>query len=77
MASCRYNRYTSPQQHTRAGVPQGSCISPVLFNFFVSTYPNSHHLTTSYADDFTDSYSSPDFNSAASVLTKHVTHVSR
>ena len=76
MASCRYNYTTSPQRHTRAGVPQGSCISPVLFNFFVSTYPHSTHLTTSYADDFTDSASSTDYTSAAAALSEHANRVS-
>ena len=55
MSSCRYNNTNSPSRHVRTGVPQGSCISPALFNFFVSTYPRSDVLTTSYADDFTDS----------------------
>ena len=37
MACVRYNHATSFQRHTRTSVPQGSCISAVLFNFFVST----------------------------------------
>ena len=76
MASCRYNYTTSPQRHTRAGVPQGSCISLVLFNFFVSTYPHSTHLITSYADDFTDSASSTDYTPAAAALSEHANRVS-
>ena len=71
MSSCRYNNTNSPSRHVRTGVPQGSCISPSLFNFFVSTYPQSDLLTTSYADDFTDSCSSPNISEAASSLSAH------
>ena len=31
IASCRYHHTTSPHRHARTGVPQGFCISPVLF----------------------------------------------
>ena len=75
MASCQYNNTKSPHRHARTGVPQGSCISPVLFNFFVSSYPLSPQLTTSYADDFSDSFSSPDVSTAASALSAHSSHV--
>ena len=71
MSSCRYNNTNSPSCHVRTGVPQGSCISPALFNFFVSTYPRSDVLTTSYADDFTDSCSSPNISDAARSLSAH------
>ena len=74
-ASCRYNNINSPHRHVHAGVLQGSCISPTLFNFFVSTYPHSDHLTTSYADDFTDASSSTDFELSASALTEHASRV--
>ena len=72
MARCRYLNTTSPHRHAHVGVPQGSCISPVLFNFFVSSYPSSPDFSsTSYADDFTDSYTSPDIPTAASALSAH------
>ena len=71
MACCRYTYTTSPYRHVRTGVPQGSCISPTLFNFYVSTYPQSPQLTTSYADDFTDSFSSSHVPTAASALASH------
>ena len=41
LVCCRYNNMLSPYRHLHVGVPQGSCISPTLFNFFVSTYPHS------------------------------------
>ena len=76
-AICRYNHAESPHRRTRTGVPQGSCLSPVLFNFFVSTYPQSSGITsTSYADDFTDSCSDPDISAAAARLTEHASRVS-
>ena len=76
MTSCRYNNTNSPYRHMRTGVPQGSCISPALFNHYVHDYPHSDHLTSSYADDFTDSHSHPDYNTSASALTDHATRVS-
>ena len=77
MASCRYSHTTSPYRHAHAGVPQGSCISPILFNFYVSNHPDSPNLaTTSYADDFTASSSSPLIPTAAAALSAHATQVS-
>ena len=54
IASCR-NKFTlSPSFHARVGVSQSACISPTLFNFFVSTFPQADDfLTSTYADDFT------------------------
>ena len=44
--------------HARVGVPHGTCVSPTLFNFFASTFPQSEKLlTNSYADDLTVSCS--------------------
>ena len=75
IASCRYNDNTSPKLSTRTGVPQGSCISPALFNFYVSTYPQDDHLTLSYADDFTDSITSRNYRDATPALTRQATRV--
>ena len=50
-ASCRYLYVTSVCHAVRTGVPQGSTISPLLFNLFVSTYPNNVKVHTGYADD--------------------------
>ena len=57
-------------------MPQGSCISPVLFNFFVSSYPHTTQLTTSYADDFTDSHSDSSPSTAAMALSAQAERVS-
>ena len=45
------------------GVPQGSVISPVLFNFFVRNFPMSDEvITSSYADDFNELASDADLD---------------
>ena len=74
-ASCRYNNTTSPSRHSRTGVPQGSVISPALFNHFVSSYPQSDLLSSSYADDFTDSISGPTIPPSAETLSAHAESV--
>ena len=48
----------------RAGVPQGSEISPALFNYFMSDCPLSDYDMASYADDFTIRASSPKVDEA-------------
>ena len=68
-ASCRYNSTVSRSFHSRAGVPQGACLSPTLFNIFVSTFPQSEDLlTSSYADDFTISCSNSNVDQMAESL---------
>ena len=59
-ASCHYLAAKSPLKIIHTGVPQGSVLSPSLFNYFVSDCPNVAELMTSYADDFTILESSPD-----------------
>ena len=46
-------------RQVRAGVPQGSVISPALFNHFVSDCPIPDLVMTSYADNFTLLASAP------------------
>ena len=76
MSSCRFGDSASSFVHIRSGVPQGSVISPSLFNFFVSDYPNTAHLVTSYADDFTAAECSPNVELAASRLSAHAGDIS-
>ena len=74
-AACRYFHTTSPCRSVRIGVPQGSVISPTLFNFYVSSYPNTCPLLTSYADDFTAAASSTDPREAGDILASHASDV--
>ena len=54
-----------------SGVPQGSVFSPALFNHYVSSYPGSSELCTSYADDFTVCASDTAVDRAAAALEEH------
>ena len=50
-ASCLFQSSQSPLRIIHSGVPHGSIISPILFNFFVSDLPHHASSTESYADD--------------------------
>ena len=80
-AGCRYEGVISSSCAVGAGVPQGSVISPVLFNAFVADYPPSAPLISSYADDFTAAASAvaPAVAPAvaANVLSRHASDVAR
>ena len=58
------------------GVPQGSVLSPALFNFFVSDFPNTAELVASFADDFNSAVSSCDIASIETDLNSHLVDVS-
>jgi hypothetical protein len=74
-SSCSYQNQSSKYRNIHIGVPQGSVISPVLFNFFVSDFPMSAPLTTSYADDFTIAISGPKVPPLERAATEHLTDV--
>ena len=74
-ASCTYEGTVSPFRPVGAGVPQGSVISPILFNHFVSDYPTTAPTISSYADDFTAMASDTSPFVAADRLSDHASDV--
>jgi hypothetical protein len=52
-AACIYQGAQSKLRTIHVGVPQGSFLSPCLFNFFTSDFPVVSDLLASFADDFT------------------------
>ena len=53
------------------GVSQGSCLSPMLFNAYVSSYPQTAELVTSYDDDFKATFLDKDMLEATRVMAEH------
>ena len=64
LSACLYRGHLAPYCHVHAGVPQGSVISPALFNYFMSDCALSDYGMASYADDFTIMASSPKVDEA-------------
>ncbi|KAF2345291.1 Reverse transcriptase domain [Trinorchestia longiramus] len=60
-AKCSNHDNLSSSRSALAGIPHGSVISPALFNQFVSDYPSTAPLITSYTDDFTAIATTPKF----------------
>ena len=74
-ACCQHQTVRSRFRGVRVGVPQGSVISPVIFNFFVADHPNTADTHTSYADDFTAAAASVSVPETARRLTDHAADV--
>jgi hypothetical protein len=62
----------------KAGVPQGSILSPLLYNIYTSDIPSSNNvLLASYADDIAILASTPDFTETSIILQNHVYHLEK
>jgi retron-type reverse transcriptase len=68
IASCIFQSAKSPLMIIHSGTPQGGVLSPDLYNYYVSDFPEVAALTESYADDIDVAESSPD------IQTLHCTH---
>jgi hypothetical protein len=77
MAVCLFQGATSPQFTCHSGVPQGSVLSPHLFNFFLYDFPAPTQLNFFYADNINLSKSCPDVPFLGQKLTDHLTQVSQ
>ena len=70
-----YNGATSKCHAMRAGVPQGSVISPFLFNFYVANYLENVDFHSIYGDELHAAHSSTPPQEAADDLTVHAESV--
>jgi hypothetical protein len=50
-ARCNYNGIISKLRNVKSGFPQGSVLSPDLWNAFTSNCPDTAEVTAAYADD--------------------------
>jgi hypothetical protein len=76
MTVCLFQGAKSRHFKCHSDVPQGSVLSPHLFNFFVRDFPAISELNLRYADDFQLSESSPDLEVLGRKLTEHMTTIS-
>jgi hypothetical protein len=60
----------------QSSVPQGSIISPALFNFFTADFPDVSEVEASFADNFTAGASDPDPEVIAEALNRDLVRIS-
>ena len=76
-AVCLFQGAESAALRCHSGVPQGSVLSPHLFNFFVSDFPSPAEVNENYADDFYLTESASDVNTLGPILTAHLELISQ
>jgi hypothetical protein len=75
--SCIFQSAKSPLMLIHSGMPQGGVLSPDIYNFYVSDFPEVATLTESYADDIDVAESSPDIQTLSTVLTEDLSHAAQ
>lgn len=69
----KIDNHTSSTRNITAGVPQGSCLSPLLYSHYINDIPKEEHVTTSLFADDTMFYSAfPSQNTAIIRLQRQV-----
>ena len=75
-AVCLFQGAISRSLKCHSGTPQGGVISPKIFNYYVSDFPNVAEQDDSYADDFDLLETSSNVDELGPRLTEDLVHVS-
>ena len=74
---CRVNGITSKVENITCGVPQGSCLGPLLFILYINDFPLALKCSkvTMYADDTSLAHSAKDVNEITSTMNSELEHL--
>ena len=71
------NEQQSRLRHLKNGLPHGSCLSPLLFNIYISDLPKTKSLQYSYTDDLALFYSHQRWRTIEESITADLEHVAK